>query len=476
MANSRHPLLLPELFFTIYPFCDVPTVLLLESICKTSQYYCHLQQHFTVENYWKQIIASQLMPKQDDNDYFDFFPNAIETKYTKLFLLPPFLPSFENGSKFIAKKLLQYKKWSNKVAEYKILHFYDFATLACLPDTRDVAKFHFEENKYVFPMLECNLRFNFVLYLLLLFEIDKNLELSKHEVIKSIAIPRYLLFLLLKQKNPQATLLPTLDIETVWLSHSIRNQEYVTYCFDRFDCIIDHSLSNMLTLEEYSEKKKQTEESWQQTFPDIPFDYSAFKTKVEEQGQVFSRKVQDAIHSDIELNISAKDVLEDRKWLPNVLSQILHSEVSLSEKVPKSSFASIYDFVMEYLFQISIHNDGSKEIPFAGELLSNYHQFLLNNYVFKKCVVQPTHLVDLMWHTHMINVRQYCFDCKQMRRRAKKSSNSNLDPNVQLSKKDYTKIYFHKPWPAKSGPSKHKIDESNAFWKPKQQVVKCTMQ
>ena len=170
-------------------------------------------------------------------------------------------------------------------------------------------------------------------------EFEVSLREIKKKISKSYiqnAMIRYDLFMKLKKKYPDAYLVPTLDIEIIWVSHLLRPHSYHSDCQKIYGKVFDHRLEcTKFEKTIRSEAIIETEKLWKSEYksdyffqgkPEIP-------TKRYEMGSrmVEDRRESKYYHFEYPLNMNPKvnqkeldslgfsfnedDVLQDRNWI-----------------------------------------------------------------------------------------------------------------------------------------------------------------
>jgi hypothetical protein len=167
-----------------------------------------------------------------------------------------------------------------------------------------------------------------------LFEYRLSREKFTKDFIKQCMV-RYHQFMLLKKKNPDSYLVPTTDIEMIWISHLLRPHLYEKDCKNLYGKVFDHKLkcSNFektIKQEALTETEKVWETEYKTKYLNVkpsPLKeyYSMGARMVEDQrdtkyyhdDEIQTFKTLKSIYSlydQLSFSFTCDDVLQDRKW------------------------------------------------------------------------------------------------------------------------------------------------------------------
>lgn len=263
------------------------------------------------------------------------------------------------------------------------------------------------------------------------------------------AMARYHQFMQLKVKYPKMMLVPTVDIEMIWMSHLIRPKKYKQYCLKNLKAaaVIPHFL---YAGDDYVAMKegafKSTAALWKQEYnqpywisPKISEDKNAYSYDNMFNETTYTRKhgTYASISEDetkklpsfivnwkggsiSDINMSVEEVLLDRNWF-SYLTKFVSCQYSVYQK-PK-------------LFSL----------PMCRYIVKSYERFLYLNCKYPSdSLIHPTYVIDLAWHAHMAHPVEYEQDMKDL----------------------MGKYIDHEPWPKVPEESMKKVyNETCSQWK-----------
>jgi hypothetical protein len=242
----------------------------------------------------------------------------------------------------------------------------------------------------------------------------KDLKIDKEYIRKSMF--RYEKFLELTMKYPDTLLIPTQDIEMIWISHMLKPLDYSLDCKKYFKKIIPHTLR--LNDYQISIKRKcfnETKQLWEKTF-NFPY--------------CMEEDAKDETEINFELSENKEFVHDIRDSSLYMVCENIHNvEVPLSFQF---KFSLTEDEVLkdrDYFktFRICIYpNDNISIVPYPtlihtkrfdsdgiDPFLSSYFAFWDFLKMNKEDVSKysPDYEIDVFWHTHMLHPQEYMKDC-----------------------------------------------------------------
>jgi len=228
--------------------------------------------------------------------------------------------------------------------------------------------------------------------------LNDDVRFEKKELVLE-AMRRYDMFMKLKVKYPQTYLVPTVDIEMIWQCHLLRPLIYKGDCLKIYGTFIDHALLANHTQQSFLERGLiDTAKIWMNeykedycTLPDpneviprfccppfsglqsiMPKSLYWNRTTVDLEKYKNSRWINP-------FQLTPENVIADRKWLA-YYDQFIGEEFVYMEKRVITRALKAYE---RFLYM------AAKYPPGSGEL------------------VHPTYVIDVIWHSHMINPRIY---------------------------------------------------------------------
>jgi hypothetical protein len=210
---------------------------------------------------------------------------------------------------------------------------------------------------------------------------------------------RYEKFMELTMKYPDVLLIPTQDIEMIWISHLLKPLEYVSDCQKHFKKIIPHSL----TLGDFQILMKQksfedTKTLWEKEFG-FPYGGEYNHVKIEKSFRLSSYK--DTI----------KDIRDSTCF---IVAKNIHSfEVPSSFQFKFSLTAEEILNDRKYFEKISQNHKVSKKTSYFNPDVVSYFSFwdLLMKKKEEISKYSPDYEIDVFWHTHMLHPQEYLKDC-----------------------------------------------------------------
>eukprot|EP01080_Neovahlkampfia_damariscottae_P001779 gene1779-548_t len=259
--------------------------------------------------------------------------------------------------------------------------------------------------------------------------LELEFQFSQHEGkstdFLALSLIRYEKFMNLKSKYPNILLIPTFDIELVWISHLLRPLIYQKDCMKIYGNIIDRETTMFTekTFYLYHDAADQTSKLWKQTYKteyglidDVMPKYSEIDSTREVKKDTIVGLKDKNMNEKMDPNwknpfsISLDDLQRDRKWIKNYEQAKYEFHTSIEGTVNE------YEKFMGLIAKYPIEQSSEKM----------YH---------------PSYSIDLFWHSHMALPLNYISFCKE-------------------------KIgYFieHKPWPEKIDQEGHK--KIKEIWK-----------
>jgi hypothetical protein len=205
------------------------------------------------------------------------------------------------------------------------------------------------------------------------------------------ALLRYKCFLYLHKIYPDSIFIPTLDVELVWRSHCIRPIKYKKDCeaITKGNMISHPVLASVSLLEIRTEALETTVSLWKKHFnadyitgftinsEENMQDRLDRMTWIDERLEWDSKFEVDEKTVDIQISISPDDVLTDCQWFNLVRNEIRVNTLYHGLKLYSSLMKSYERYLFAYLVTPS-------------NQLAN-----------------PSLLIDLVWHAHMIDPEGY---------------------------------------------------------------------
>eukprot|EP01096_Ripella_sp_DP13-Kostka_P001061 TRINITY_DN1127_c0_g1_i6.p1 TRINITY_DN1127_c0_g1~~TRINITY_DN1127_c0_g1_i6.p1 ORF type:complete len:635 (+),score=219.00 TRINITY_DN1127_c0_g1_i6:195-2099(+) len=218
---------------------------------------------------------------------------------------------------------------------------------------------------------------------------------------------------------------PPFDIEVVWVAHVIRTDEYKADCLRLFGREIPHVFDHKSGA--HTSVSETTRKLWKErTGSDLVMNTEKFFNLA----SVFaSNLASGSILDQNKTSITVCILIEDMKWFHDFRDYYPHSLLSLLPNSPPPVAASEEEEIQQNLKK----EFGAKETPldleisesdktFLQEAHRDYLRFLALQKKFnftrgpgseegagKICA---TYKIDLFWHSHMLNTREYRRDCE----------------------------------------------------------------
>eukprot|EP00475_Leptophrys_vorax_P011644 TRINITY_DN1819_c0_g1_i3.p1 TRINITY_DN1819_c0_g1~~TRINITY_DN1819_c0_g1_i3.p1 ORF type:complete len:478 (-),score=112.53 TRINITY_DN1819_c0_g1_i3:136-1569(-) len=205
------------------------------------------------------------------------------------------------------------------------------------------------------------------------------------------ALMRYKCFMYLHKLYPDSLFVPTLDIEFVWRIHCTRPFKYKQDCEANVGKIISHIVYPSVALRELRQQALQlTNDLWKTHFKvDYIKDFAAAnhnKMTQELDIGVWHEEVlmwSDAPKEeklDVQISLASKEILDEYEWF----QQVQHA---------------------------AQHNPLHKGLKLWSSLLKSYERYLFMYLITRQeDLANPSLLIDLAWHTHMIDPEAYISD------------------------------------------------------------------
>jgi len=224
---------------------------------------------------------------------------------------------------------------------------------------------------------------------------------------------RYTKFLKLKSKYPERLLVPTFDIELIWLSHLIRPLRYQEDCEKLCGKVIPHAILSNQCEELLKYQGIQTTATLWETEYKEP--YLCFPLEKPTKKLLFSnrqRKYTWCVDSFRDESKESKQTLYQfltknvAKWKPaDWLS------LTVEEAHKDRSWFGLYGKYMET-------NSGPRGRTAPTDLMTKtYERFLfyLSKYRDESnAIIQPPAAIDIVWHGHMISPVEYAKDTQDL--------------------------------------------------------------
>jgi hypothetical protein len=188
----------------------------------------------------------------------------------------------------------------------------------------------------------------------------------------------YLLFLILLDDNmsPEKVLVPSFEIQAVWLSHMLQSGPYEDFIKDHFPSLeqVSHPLTNSLQGPELEERKAETKKLWDKHYPADYCPYSAKNTK-------FIK-----LFEELQKTFTPEMVLDDTDWILEFKKFTYGTDVRTDEFLQKAHTGYQKFLALKYKY-----SDECEDIGFA-----------------------PCPPIDLMWHSHLLSPYWYRLDMQRI--------------------------------------------------------------
>eukprot|EP01080_Neovahlkampfia_damariscottae_P008298 gene8298-122_t len=222
-----------------------------------------------------------------------------------------------------------------------------------------------------------------------LIELESQISEHSNENFLKFGLERYKKFMDLKSKYPDAFLVPTIDIECIWMSHLIRPSLYQKDCKKLYNKVIDHHLSSKYDFLLIQKAMETTSKLWKDTY------------KENYNGKLFE------------------------KYSTNENKQILCIDVDIKKMKLDSNFKNVFsisfddvkkdrDWVSFYNSFMSTHFDRSGKLDQLEYQIKSYERFMYMNAVYPEIQGHPSYAIDLIWHAHMAHPLDYLNDCENV--------------------------------------------------------------
>ena len=198
---------------------------------------------------------------------------------------------------------------------------------------------------------------------------------------------RYQKFMDLKAKYPDQFLVPTIDIECIWMSHLMRPLIYQKDCKKLYGKVVDHHLTSKYDSLLIEKALEITSRLWKDTYEE---NYS---------GELFTYEERETIQNLLFVNLgkNSKKSKEETSF-----------SISFDDLKKDREWFNLYNnFMNEY-------RDRSKQTNQIDYQIKSYERFMYMNAVYPEIAGHPSYAIDLIWHSHMAHPLDYIFDCKNV--------------------------------------------------------------
>jgi len=304
-----------------------------------------------------------------------------------------------------------------------------------VPSRGPVGGFQIHPNESPNPTVEFSVQLLPMVKYLLDFLNEANIRKELcNENLLARALHRYENFLRLKQKHKNLILIPTFEIEYVWVNHMLRPSMYREDCKQLLGDVIDHCICLQTMYLSMNKRsfleltKKLYEEEYNEPYCDLavikaqkPMLINLNKSKKnfyrppEKPHEIpvhpiYTREfgaVKDCLNEECKFSLKVNDLLMDAGWIDDFNAYMTKC---LSDPTDTSSIISV-ESKTEY------YNppDLSTMIIYKN-ILKSYERFLYMTAKYPPITgyIHPTYAIDVMWHAHMICPKQYNIDISRL--------------------------------------------------------------